>query len=145
MFVNADLIAAGISPFRSELVAMEAARLMIKQIKSHVKKGESFAFETTLSGRAYIRSIKQWQNLGYAIKLFFLQLPNVAFAQARVQQRVLQGGHFVPDDVIARRFQKGKDNFHAFYQPIVDEWAVYDTSSADIRLLDEGSRDEVAE
>jgi len=138
IFVNADLIAAGISPFRSELVAVEAARLMLKQIKSHVMNGESFAFETTLSGRAYMRSIKQWQSLGYKVKLFFLQLPNVEFAQARVKQRVLEGGHFVADDVIERRFQKGKDNFYMIYQSIVDEWAIYDTSSTDIQLLDEG-------
>jgi len=144
IFVNADLIAAGISPFRSELVAVEAARLMLKQIKSHVIKGESFAFETTLSGRSYMRSIKQWQGLGYKVKLFFLQLPNVEFAQARVKQRVLEGGHFVADDVIERRFQKGRKNFYALYQPIVDEWAIYDTSSTDVQLLDEGSYDETA-
>jgi len=144
IFVNADLIAAGISPFRSELVAVEAARLMLKQIKLHVLKGESFAFETTLSGRAYIRSIKQWQGLGYKVKLFFLQLPNVEFSQARVKQRVLEGGHSVADDVIERRFQKGRNNFYTLYQPIVDEWAVYDTSSTDIQLLGEGGYDEVA-
>ncbi|MBN4082245.1 zeta toxin family protein [Mariprofundus ferrooxydans] len=143
MFVNADLIAAGISPFRSELVAMEAARLMLKQIKTHVEKGESFAFETTLSGRGYVRSIEKWRNLGYTVKLFFLQLPSIEFAQARVKQRTLQGGHFVSDEVVARRFQKGLNNFHKLYQPIVDEWSIYDTSNIELQLLDEGSHDEV--
>ena len=144
-FINADLIAAGISPFRPEKVALEAARIMLKQMKSYVEKGENFAFETTLSGRAYMGSIKSWQAMGYKVKLFFLQLPSVAFAQARVKQRVLQGGHFVPDDVVERRFQKGNDNFYQFYQNMVDEWAVYDTSTAEIQLLGEGGRDEVVQ
>ena len=143
-FINADLIAAGISPFRPEMVALEAARLMLKQMKLYAEQGESFAFETTLSGRSYMGLIKSWQTMGYKVKLFFLQLPSVAFAQARVKQRVLQGGHFVPDDVVERRFYKGKDNFYQFYQSMVDEWAIYDTSTTEIQLLDEGARHETS-
>ncbi|MBL1353156.1 MAG: zeta toxin family protein [Zetaproteobacteria bacterium] len=145
VFVNADLIAAGMSPFQPRLVAVAAARLMLQQIQIHVDKGESFAFETTLSGRGYLRSIKIWQTLGYTVKLFFLRLPSVQFAQARVKQRVLQGGHFVADEVIARRFQKGLNNFYTLYQPLVDEWSVYDTSNIELQRLGEGSRDEITE
>jgi len=144
VFINADFIAAGISPFQPERVALEAARLMLRQMRLYIEKGESFAFETTLSGRSYMSSIKSWQAMGYKVTLFFLQLPNVAFAQARVKQRVLQGGHAVPDAVVERRFHKGKDNFYKFYQSMVDEWAVYDTSTAEIQLLGEGGRNEFA-
>jgi predicted ABC-type ATPase len=101
-FVNADLIAAGLSPFTPELAAVRAGRIMLDQIHEHVRKGESFAFETTLSGRIYMRLIPRWQAEGYIVKLFFLKLPSPEMAIARVRQRVAAGGHNVPEDVIRR-------------------------------------------
>ena len=100
VFVNADLIAAGLSPFRPEQVALAAARVMLRRIHEHAARGESFAFETTLSGRGYAGSIPRWQRRGYRITLFFLRLPTPETAIARVRQRVLEGGHDVPDAVI---------------------------------------------
>jgi predicted ABC-type ATPase len=84
VFVNADLIAAGLEPFRPELAAIRAGRLMLKEIQEHVRKGESFSFETTLSGLLYSRLIPVWRKRGYNVKLIFLMLPNVAFAIERV-------------------------------------------------------------
>jgi predicted ABC-type ATPase len=137
-FVNADLIAAGLSPFSPELAAVRAGRIMLEQIHEHVRKGESFAFETTLSGRIYLRLIPTWQAQGYVVKLFFLQLPSPEMAVARVRQRVAAGGHNVPEDVIRRRFDAGLQHFEKRYKPLVDEWVLYDNSGEEPVRLDEG-------
>jgi predicted ABC-type ATPase len=107
-FINADLIAAGLSPFAPEAAALRAGRLMLEEITSCVRRGENFAFETTLSGRAYRSHIKQWREQGYHVSLFFLSLPNAEAAIARVAARVRQGGHDIPEVVIRRRL--GGDN-----------------------------------
>jgi len=95
IFVNADLIAAGLSPFAPELAAFKAGRLMLEEIAAHVKRGESFAFETTLSGLTYAQMIPVWRSSGYAVELAFLSLPDVEMAIERVAMRVRQGGHNV--------------------------------------------------
>lgn len=127
-FINADLIAQGLSPFRPEEAAVRAARLMLEMIAECVKRGESFAIETTLSGRTYARMIPLWKQSGYQVALFFLQLPNEDLAVARVADRVAQGGHNIPEPVIRRRFHAGIANFHALYKPLVDAWKLYDNS-----------------
>ena len=139
-FINADLIAAGLSPFRPDLAGIRAARLMLSMIHEYVEKEESFAFETTLSGRGYARRIPRWQQQGYRIKLFFLRLPTPEMAAARVRQRVAEGGHDVPDPVIYRRFHAGWSNFEFIYRNLVDEWALYDSSGDNPILLKEGSQ-----
>ena len=140
IFVNADLIAAGLSPFRSDLVTVQAARLMLKQIDEHARQGRSFAFETTLSGRRHARRIPQWQEQGYRVKLFFLRLPTEETAIARVAQRVSEGGHDVPQAVVRRRFYAGWRNFERIYRDLVDAWAVYDNSGDVPLLIAEGNR-----
>ncbi len=137
-FVNADLIAAGLSPFDPEAAAIQAGRLMLRQITVHVEKRQSFAFETTLSGLAYARHIPEWQALGYWVELFFLALSSTDMAVARVTERVKQGGHNVPDRVIHRRFTSGQRHFDQVYRPLVDAWALYDNSGSLPMLLDAG-------
>ncbi len=127
-FINADLIAQGLSPFRPEDAAVRAARLMLEMILKCVKRDESFAIETTLSGRTYARMIPQWRQAGYQVALFFLQLPSEDLAVARVADRVAQGGHHIPEPVILRRFHAGIANFHELYKPLVDAWRLYDNS-----------------
>lgn len=139
-FVNADLIAAGLAPFAPENAAFKAGRLMLSEIHRYAMRGESFAFETTLSGRHYARLIPEWRSSGYHIKLFFLQLESPELAIARVRQRVLGGGHHVPEAVIRRRFASGLQNLERIYKPIVDEWAVYENSAPVPMLLEEGAK-----
>ncbi len=138
VFVNADLIAAGLSPFQPTRIAAQAGRLMLQQIDAHVRREDSFAFETTLSGRGYSRDISCWRKQGYRITLFFLRLPTPEAAIARVAQRVKEGGHDVPEAVIRRRFHAGWRNFEGIYRDIVDAWTVYDTSSDVPTLVAEG-------
>jgi len=128
IFINADLIAAGLSPFAPELAAIKAGRLMLESVNEHVSKGDSFAIETTLSGLGYARVIPEWQKLGYHVKLMFLQLPDVETAIFRVAERVIQGGHNIPEAVIRRRFAAGLKNFEQVYQALVDSWMQFDNS-----------------
>ncbi len=125
-FVNADLIAAGLSPFNPEVAAIKAARLMLKEIDECAKKGESFSFETTLSGLNYLRRIKDWRTEGYIVKIWFLSLDSADYAVSRVAERVEQGGHNIPEEIIRRRFAAGLTNFQNKYKAVVDSWALYD-------------------
>ncbi len=136
VFVNADLIAAGLAPFAPEVAAVKAGRLMLEELRRHFCAGNSFAFETTLSGKSYLRHIQQWRQAGYRVELIFLQLGSADEAVARVAQRVIQGGHNIPEPVIRRRFATGKENFIQYYAPAVDAWALYDNSAEIPQLLD---------
>ena len=135
-----DLIANGLNPFVPEKAAIRAARIMLELIHEYVRKGESFSFETTLSGKGYVRLIPEWQSVGYEVKLFFLRLPNPDFAIARIRQRVKEGGHYVPDEVVSRRFFRGLDNFKKLYKGLIDEWAIYDNSGKTPILIKEGGK-----
>ncbi|GAB5604988.1 zeta toxin family protein [Sideroxyarcus sp. TK5] len=138
-FVNADLIAAGLSPFAPELAAFKAGRIMLETIEDYAKRGESFSFETTLSGLTYAQMIPAWRASGYAVKLIFLSLPDAEMAIERVAIRVRQGGHNIPVDVIRRRFVHGLQNFER-YKVLVDSWQLYDNSDTPAVLIDEGQK-----
>ena len=136
IFVNADLIAAGLSPFDPAKAAIQAGRLMLQEMDRYFASGQSFAFESTLSGKIYLRHIARWQAAGYSVKLVFLKLASADEAMARVRLRVQQGGHHIPEDVIRRRFDAGLKNFTQFYAPMADAWALYDNSGSTPVLLD---------
>jgi len=110
-FINVDLIAAGLSPFDPSRAAIRAGRVMLSEIERRVRKGDSFAFETTLSGLGYARMIPRWRRGGYRVRLIYLSLPDPEIAVARVATRVTQGGHNVEATVIRRRFVAGLRNF----------------------------------
>lgn len=129
-FINADLIAAGLSPFAPESAAVKAGRLMLQELAECSARGESFAFETTLSGLSYLRHIERWKDMGYHISLFFLTLPSPEYAIERVAERVKQGGHHIPEETIRRRFASGMRNFINHYRGAVNAWALYDNSEA---------------
>lgn len=137
-FINADLIAAGLAPFAPETAAIKAGRLMLQEIESCTLNGESFAFETTLSGLSYLRQIRQWQQQGYRVSLYFLRLPDAETAIERVAERVRQGGHDIPELVIRRRFAAGWSNFEKHYRLLVDVWALYDNSGNTPVMLEWG-------
>ena len=135
-FVNADLIAAGLSPFQPERVALAAGRVMIDRIAVLANAGKSFAFETTLATRVYLRHIPRWRAKGYRVKLHFLKLPDPEFAIDRVEQRVRLGGHAIPPQTIRRRFARGLENLHDYYLKAVDEWSIYDGSQNPPRRIE---------
>ena len=127
-FINADLIAKGLSPFAPESAAIQAGKLMLREIEKCAESNISFAFETTLSGLGYRRKIEAWQKSGYQIILYYFSLPSVEMAIERVKVRVEQGGHNIPEQVLRRRFERSKQNFEQVYKPIVDLWVLFDTS-----------------
>jgi predicted ABC-type ATPase len=138
LFVNADLIAAGLSPFDPDAAAFRAGRLMLEGIDRHAAAGESFAFETTLAGHTYIRRVRSWRASGYVVKVLFLSLRSSEEAIVRVARRVQQGGHHVPPDVIRRRFVTGMKNFMDVYRFEVDYWRLFDNSGPSPVLLSQG-------
>jgi predicted ABC-type ATPase len=137
-FINADLIAAGLAPFDPAALAVQAARLMLLEIRRYLARGDSFAFETTLSGRSYAQQIPDWQAAGYRVELIYLKLRSIRLALARVRARVSQGGHAVAAAIVRRRFKSSWQNFEQLYRPLVDHWELYDNSSTTPVLLAQG-------
>jgi len=127
-FINADLIAAGIAPFKPKEAEIKAMRLMAEIMHSCVKGRKDFAVESTLSGRTYVRLINEWKKAGYIAAVVYLRLSSIELAIRRVRVRVAQGGHDIPDEVVRRRFKQGWDNFRRIYRPLADVWQVCDTS-----------------
>jgi len=127
-FLNADLIAAGLSPFAPETQNVRAGRLLLSRVRELAEAKQDFGFETTLSGRSYVRMLSQMKSNGYRVFLFFLWLPSSNLALARVANRVRQGGHNVPEADIRRRFELGMRNLFQLYRPLLDAWWLYDAS-----------------
>jgi len=127
-FVNADEIARGLSAFEPESVAVPAGRIMLTRLKELARDRRNFAFETTLATRSFAPWIRSLSEAGYEFHLVFLWLPSADLAVARVADRVVQGGHHVPEEVIRRRHAAGMRNFQDLYRPLSTSWQVYDNS-----------------
>ena len=135
-FVNADLIAAGLSPFKPEQAAIAAARVVLHEIDRLAKARSDFAFESTLSGLTYVLRIKSWRRAGYRVEIVYLRLESTQLALKRVAARVRQGGHDVPLADVLRRYSRGWTNFQSIYRPLADSWAVYENSGRSPKLLE---------
>ena len=133
-FVNADLIAAGLSPLKPELAAVRAGRLVLREIDRLAAERVDFAFETTLSGLGYVRRMRAWRRAGYRIE--YLRLQSSRLALRRIAARVRQGGHDVARPDVVRRFSRGWVNFRSIYSSLADVWTVYDNSGREPRLLE---------
>ena len=134
-FINADLIAGGLSPFVPERAAIQAGRIMMEQIRSLSAQRRDFGFETTLSGKTHANLFKELKRKGYRIHLFFLWVGNADLAIERIADRVRRGGHSIPENVVRRRFAKGLTNFGNLYRPILDSWFIFDNSKATPKLV----------
>ena len=137
-FVNADLIAGGISPLRPDLAAITAGRLVLREINRLVAAKAEFAFESTLSGRHYARRIEDWETQGYLIEIVYLRLDSPQLALMRIASRVRQGGHDVPRADVIWRFKRGWTNFLDVYRPLADHWTIYDNSESKPKVLERG-------
>ena len=139
-FINADLIAAGLSPLAPERAALGAARLMLAAIERLTASREDFAFESTLSGRSYVARLERLKAAGYYLEIVFLRVASPRLALKRIAARVKQGGHPVPKADVLRRFARGWRNFETVYKPLADVWAVYENSGVKPVLLEQGPR-----
>ena len=135
-FVNADLIASGLSPLKPELAAIRAGRLVLEEIDRLAAARLDFAFETTCSGLGYVRRMRAWKRAGYRIEIVYLKLQTSRLALRRIAARVRAGGHDVPRSDVVRRFNRGWVNFERVYRPLADVWTVYDNSGRKPRLLE---------
>ncbi len=139
LYVNADQIAARLSGFVPELMAMKAGKDMIKTLRDHEGNKKSFALETTLAGKSHAKFIAKLKDSGYRINLLFIWLQTPELAVQRVRRRVEALGHSIPEEVIRRRYVRGVQNFFSVYQPLADEWGVYDNSAfGDPKLVASG-------
>ncbi|ODT98466.1 MAG: hypothetical protein ABS79_05845 [Planctomycetes bacterium SCN 63-9] len=127
-FVNADVIARGLSAFEPERAAMAAGRIMLARLKELGDSGETFAFETTLASKSFVSRIAALQRSGYEFHLFFLWLPSADLSVSRVADRVRSGGHDVPEQTIRRRYESGLANFFKLYMPMTTSWGFFDGS-----------------
>ncbi len=142
-FVNADEIARGISPFQPEKVGIEAGRMMLRRINNLLESEESFAFETTLSTRSYVKFVERAKRLGYQITCLFFWLDSGELAISRVATRVKEGGHNIPEDVIRRRYKSGLKNFFNLFLPRVDNWLFVNNPGDSYEIIAEGSMNDI--
>jgi predicted ABC-type ATPase len=140
-FVNADSIAAGLSPFNPESVAIEAGRIMLGRINTLLEHNEDFGIETTLATRSYVSLIKRARAVGYKITLIYFWLSSPTEAMQRVATRVGKGGHHIPDDVVDRRYFKGIYNLLTLYIGICDYWAVFNNEEGRPEIIVSGEFD----
>jgi predicted ABC-type ATPase len=139
-FVNADGIAAGLSPFNPESIAFEAGRIMLQRIDQLMKDKVDFAFETTLSAKTYLGVIREAQTSGYKITLVYFWLSSPEIARMRVAERVESGGHDISFDIIERRYFRGLYNLINLYTPVCDNWIVIDNESPIWNFIAKGSK-----
>jgi len=153
-FVNADLIAQGLSPFSPGAAAIKAGKLVLEEIHRFANRGVDFAFETTLSGKLYVNLFKSFKAKGYKIHLFFLWIPGADLALSRIKTRVAQGGHDVPVRDVLRRFDRSIRNFFNLYQPFIDSWILFNNAgpipiliaerkNGKVRIINESSYNDI--
>jgi len=134
-FVNADVIARGLSAFDPEGAAIAAGRVMLARVHELAARRVSFAFETTLASRSFAPWLRNLRLSGYEVRLVFLWLPSADFAIERVAERVRAGGHNVQAETVRRRYRAGLRNFFSLYDPLASSWRLYDSSTPEPRLI----------
>jgi predicted ABC-type ATPase len=134
-FVNADLIAAGLSPFNPESLAIQAGKLMLERIEALAEARIDFGFETTLAGKSWLPVLQRLRERGYRLHIFFLWIPGADLALRRIEERVRAGGHSIPEEVVRRRYTRGLRNLFQIYAPVVDSWLLFDSSQESPELF----------
>jgi predicted ABC-type ATPase len=134
-FINADLIARGLSPYDPEAVAIEAGKIALKRIRELIAQKSSFTWETTMSGRTAVVWLRQAREAGYILKMYFLWVRHPETTISRIRQRVTEGGHNIPEEVSRRRFFKTIQNFFSLYRPLMHTWKLFQNEFAGPRLL----------
>jgi predicted ABC-type ATPase len=138
-FINADEIARGLSPFQPEKVAITAGRIMLQRIDELINLKVDFAIETTLTTKSYANTIETAKQNGYDVTLVYFWLKDVELAIQRVNTRVKEGGHYIEDEVIKRRYKKGVFNLINIFTVVSDYWVVLDNSDKHYTFVAEGN------
>ena len=135
VYLNADEIARHLEPYLGleEVTNIRAGRAMLERIDKAIEGREDVLFETTLASLTYARKIPLWRSRQYYVALLYVRLPTVEHSIARVQKRVAEGGHGIPEDVMRRRFKKSLRYLDDHYKPLVDEWEIWDSLEGEFR------------
>lgn len=141
-FVNADIIAAELNPEFPESVAFQAGRIMLERVDVLLSEKSSFALETTLATKSYVGLTKKAQSLGYEVVLMYFWLESYDMALKRVAKRVREGGHFIPDEDVKRRYEGGIRNLVDLFIPVVNHWSIHDNSDYNLGTPKLIARDE---
>lgn len=147
LFLNADEIARGLSPLKPELAAFRAGRLLLEEARRLIAEKKSFGLESTLSGKTYERLLRDAKDAGFVISLHFLVVSSAEASIRRVAERVMKGGHHVPDEDIRRRFRRSVENFILVYLPMADEWEVWDNEFHQMKSIassEDTSREDIS-
>jgi predicted ABC-type ATPase len=128
-YVNADTLARGLSEFNFDAMAIKAGKIMLEHLHDLAKERVNFAFETTLASRTFAPWIAELKKTGYQFHLFFVWVPAAEVSIHRVRNRVMLGGHGIPEETIRRRYLRGLENFFRLYQPLTDGWEFYDNDN----------------
>lgn len=142
-FINADMIAQGISPLDVESAARAAGRIMLQEMESCLANNDDFALETTLASRTLAPFVRRCKTAGYRFTLIYVWLQQPELAIARVAKRVRAGGHNIPEDVIRRRYERGRTNFLSLYKDLADEWIVVDNTGEETIEVARFQNDEI--
>ncbi len=134
-FINADSIAAGLSPFNPSANELLAGRLMLQRIHSLIDQGTSFAFETTMASRIFTPLLDDWRKKGHLLHVVFVFIQDPQISTSRVKLRASLGGHYIEEDVVKRRYRRGLLNFFNLYLPLADSWSCYDNSGDNPLLI----------
>jgi predicted ABC-type ATPase len=134
-FLNPDIIASGLGTLNFERASFHAGRILLTEIKEKIKKGESFAFESTLSGRTYASILREAKTLGFEVEIYFIFLNKINLNYERIKNRVSLGGHNIPSKIVKRRQNRCFDNFWNIYRLAADEWAILDNSASKPKLI----------
>lgn len=134
-FVNADLIAGGLSPLAPEEGLVAASRLFLQQIEEHIAEGREFAFETTLAGRGHLRLVRRLRSAGWRVELLYLALPSLEVSRLRVAERVAHGGHSIAEADIVRRFPRSLRNLLDGYAAEVHQTRCFLNSGRDPEIV----------
>lgn len=137
IFFNSDRIAGGLAPVANDAVQFEAGRFMLENILNAIKDGDSFAFETTFSGKLWHNHLKKAKASGYRIIIYFVFVESIAVSLKRIKQRVQSGGHDVPAKIVKRRFERTFENLKKLYLPLADEWFLIDNSNSKGKVIAE--------
>jgi predicted ABC-type ATPase len=141
-FINADLIARAYSPIDPDAGLLRAGRTVLERIAEFTEATTDFAFETTLSGRAYVPLLLRMKRSGFRLHMFYLWIPSPELALLRIRDRVESGGHNVPECDIRRRYNRSLKNLFGLYRSLLDTLHCFDNSSDIPRLIfkDEGGQ-----
>lgn len=139
VYVNPDDIAKGLNPDDPTQVKIAAGKKALSRVEALLEKGDSFAVESTLSGNGYVNILKRAKKLEYDITIAYVFVDSPEVCIARIDARVLNGGHFIPPEDVRRRYQRSKDNFINLYASLADHWMIYYNGGTDFMLVAHGN------